>query len=137
MWLEAHPIPDIFAMLPYQMPQYLYHDPEAGRAQMTAGAQMDNPEWLKAFLVTNARQLGMAGKLLFPIPDRGLSDRIHRIRARTVLVWGESDRLIVPAYAIARQSRIATAILAMVPQAGHMAPQEQPEAIAQTLAALT
>ena len=124
-------------MPPYQMPQYLYHGPEAGRAQMTAGAQMDNPEWLKAFLVTNARQLGMAGKLLFPIPDRGLSDRIHRIRARTVLVWGESDRLIVPAYAIAWQSRIATATLAMVPQAGHMAPQEQPEAIAQALAALT
>jgi pimeloyl-ACP methyl ester carboxylesterase len=124
-------------MLPYQMPQYLYHDPEACRAQMTAGAQMDNPEWLKAFLVTNARQLGMAGKLLFPIPDRGLSDRIHRIRARTVLVWGESDRLIVPTYATAWQSRIATATLSMVPKAGHMAPQEQPEAIAQALAALT
>jgi pimeloyl-ACP methyl ester carboxylesterase len=99
LWLKEHPIPDIFAMLPYQMPQYLYDDPEAGRAQMITGAQMDNPEWLMAFLVTNARQLGMAGKLLFPIPDRGLHDRVHRIPARTVLVWGESDRLILPAYA--------------------------------------
>lgn len=133
LWLDAHPIPDIFAMLPYQMPQYLYHDVDAGRAQMTAGSQMDNPDWLKAFLVTNARQLGMAGKLLFPIPDRGLSDRIHRIRARTVLVWGESDRLIVPAYAQAWQSAITGASLSMVPKAGHLAPQEQPEAVAQAL----
>jgi len=136
LWLEAHPIPDIFAMLPYQMPQYLYHDPEAGRARMTAGAQMDNPEWLKNFLVTNARQLGMAGKLLFPIPDRGLADRIYRIRARTVLVWGESDRLIVPAYAQAWLSGIAGSTLKTVAQAGHLVTQEQPEAVAQALAAL-
>lgn len=136
LWLDAHPIPDIFAMLPYQMPPFLFHDPEAGRARMTAGAQMDNPEWLKNFLVTNARQLGMAGKLLFPIPDRGLSQRLYRIRARTTLIWGESDRLIVPAYAQAWQAGIAGATLTMIPKAGHLAPQEQPEAVVAALGSL-
>ena len=39
---------------------------------MTAGAATSSdPKFLKQFLVTNARQLGMAGKLLFPIPERG------------------------------------------------------------------
>jgi pimeloyl-ACP methyl ester carboxylesterase len=136
LWLPAHPIPDIFAMLPYQMPEVLFHDVEAGRKAMTAGARMDDPEWLKGFLVTNARQLGMAGKLLFPIPDRGLSERLYRIRARTVLIWGESDRLIVPAYAQAWQAGIAGARLVTVPRAGHLAPQEQPEAVADAIATL-
>lgn len=136
LWLDAHPIPDIFAMLPYQMPAYLYHDVEAGRARMTAGAQLDNPEWLKAFLVTNARQLGMAGKLLFPIPDRGLAQRLYRIRARTVLVWGESDKLIVPAYGEAFRAAISGAQLITIAQAGHLVPHEKPAAVLQALARL-
>jgi pimeloyl-ACP methyl ester carboxylesterase len=136
LWLDAHPIPDIFALLPYQMPELLFHDVEAGRKAMTAGARMDDPEWLKNFLVTNARQLGMAGKLLFPIPDRGLSERLYRVRARTLLVWGESDRLIVPAYASAWQQAIAGARLLWVPQAGHLAPHERPEAVADAIATL-
>ena len=136
LWLDAHPIPDLFAMLPYEYPKYLYHDVEAGTARMTAGTQLDNPEWLKAFLVTNARQLGMAGKLLFPIPDRGLAQRLYRIRAKTVIVWGESDRLIVPAYGKAFQAAIAGSQLVMVPRAAHLVPQEQPAAVIDALARL-
>src|SRR4029077_8077633 len=26
LWDDAHPIPDVFTLLPYEMPQYLYHD---------------------------------------------------------------------------------------------------------------
>ncbi len=136
LWLPEHPIPDIFAMMPYEFPSYLYHDVEAGKAKMTAGTQLDNPEWLKAFLVTNARQLGMAGKLLFPIPDRGLSERLYRIRAHTVLVWGESDRLIVPAYGKAFQAAIKRAELVTIPKAAHLAPQEQPAAVLAALSRL-
>ena len=42
--------------------------------------------------------MGMAGKILFPIPERGLADRLYRIKASTVIVWGQSDRLIPPVY---------------------------------------
>ena len=136
LWLDAHPIPDLFAMLPYQLPEYLFHDVEAGRARMATGTQMDNPEWLKAFLVTNARQLGMAGKLLFPIPDRGLAQRLYRIRAKTLIAWGDSDKLIVPAYGEAFQSAIARSQLVRVAKAGHMLPQEQPAAVIDALAHL-
>ena len=41
----------------------------------------------------------MAGKILFPIPNRRLSKRLYRLTAPTLLVWGESDRLIPPVYA--------------------------------------
>ncbi|MBV9694420.1 MAG: alpha/beta fold hydrolase, partial [Alphaproteobacteria bacterium] len=125
LWLDAHPIPDLFSLVPYEYPPLLFHDAEAGAALMTKGVNFDDLEWLKSFLVTNARQLGMAGKLLFPIPERGLKDRLHRIRAKTLLIWGDSDRLIPPVYAQAFKKSIADATLASIPEAGHMAIWEQ------------
>ncbi|HEY5288471.1 MAG TPA: alpha/beta fold hydrolase, partial [Caulobacteraceae bacterium] len=98
LWLEDHPIPDMFSLLPFEMPAYLFHDPEAGAKLITAGLKMDDPEFLKTYLIRNARQMGMAGKILFPIPERGLGERLYRIKAKTVIVWGESDRMIPPAY---------------------------------------
>ena len=65
----------------------------------TLGLALDDPKFLQAFLVTNARQLGMAGRLLFPVPERGLSERLYRVRAKTILIWGDSDRVVSPVYA--------------------------------------
>ncbi len=129
LWLDAHPVPDIFTLLPREFPDYLFHDAEAGARMMTANTNLSDPAFLIPFLVNNARQLGMAGKLLFPIPDRGLKERIHRIRARTVLVWGDSDRLFPAPYAHAFKDAIAGSELVIVPEAGHMVPVEQTAAV--------
>jgi pimeloyl-ACP methyl ester carboxylesterase len=134
LWLDAHPIPDLFATVPYQLPRLMFHDIERGKALMTAGVAFDDTEWLKRFLITNARQLGMAGRILFPIPERGLAGRLYRIKARTLLVWGDDDRFIVPAYADAFRNAIPHAELAMIPDAGHLVTIEKPEAVAEALA---
>ena len=136
LWLDDHPIPDAFSLLPYEMPAYLFHDAEAGAKLMTAGLDMDDPEFLKAYLIRNARQLGMAGKILFPIPERGLAGRLYRVKAKTVIVWGQSDRLIPPIYGPAFAAAIAGSRLVTVPQAGHMVGVEQPEAVAEAVASL-
>lgn len=125
LWLEEHPIPDIFAMMPYELPGVLFHDVEAGTKMMTAGLDFSNLEFLKSFLVQNARQLGMAGKILFPIPDRGLRQRLYRIKARTLLIWGDSDKLIVPRYAQEFKNLIANCELVSIAEAGHMLPIEK------------
>jgi pimeloyl-ACP methyl ester carboxylesterase len=136
LWLEDHPIVDVFSLLPFEMPGYLFHDPEKGAALMTAGLRMDDPNFLQDYLIRNARQLGMAGKLLFPIPERGLADRLYRVKAKTVIVWGESDRLIPPVYGPAFQSAIAGARLVNVPEAGHMIIAEKPAEVAKAVAAV-
>jgi pimeloyl-ACP methyl ester carboxylesterase len=136
LWLDAHPIPDIFAMLPYEMPQYLFHDVEAGTKLMTAGVALNDPEWLKAFLVQNARQMGMAGRILFPVPDRGLSQRLYRIKAKTLLVWGDSDKLIPPVYAQAWKKAIPGAELVSIADGGHLMTLEKPEQVVSALARL-
>jgi pimeloyl-ACP methyl ester carboxylesterase len=136
LWLDDHPIPDLFSTLPFEFPQLLFHNVEQGTALLTAGMAVDDPEWLKGFLVTNARQLGMAGRILFPIPDRGLAGRLYRIKAKTVLIWGDGDRLIVPAYAHAFRKGIAGSELVVIPEAGHMVTMEKTEQVVQAIARL-
>jgi pimeloyl-ACP methyl ester carboxylesterase len=133
LWLDAHPVPDLFSKLPHELPALLFHDPALGERMMTAGGDLDDPKFLEAFMVRNARQLAMAGKLLFPIPDRGLDERLYRIRAKTVIVWGESDRVIPPAHGDAFCRGIAEAELIRIPAAGHMVIVEHPEAVVHAL----
>jgi len=130
LWLDDRPIVDIFAKLPYELPALLFHDAELGKKLLTAGGgSMDDPEFLKQFLVTRARQLGMAGKLLFPIPDRGLGERLHRITARTLIVWGREDALVPATYGDAFKRAISKAKLVKVAKAGHAVGQEKPAAV--------
>lgn len=136
LWLDEYPMPDIFSMVPYELPAVLFHDVEAGAAMMTAGADFSDLTFLQNFLVQNARQLGMAGKILFPIPDRGLSERLYRIKAKTVLVWGASDRLTPLPYAEAFREGIVGSELVVIPKAGHMVPLEQTSAVVEAVGRL-
>ena len=37
LWLDEHPIPDLFATPPWELPALLFADPEAGAKLLTAG----------------------------------------------------------------------------------------------------
>jgi pimeloyl-ACP methyl ester carboxylesterase len=134
LWLDAHPIPDIFALLPYQLVEVLFHDPTRGQALLTGGADLSDLEALKEFYLASQRRLAMAGKILFPIPNRRLAKRLYRLTAETLIAWGAADRLIVPAYAGHWQRLVPGARLVTLEDAGHMLPYEQPEAFARALA---
>jgi len=128
LWMDEHPIPDIFAMLPFQIAEVLFADPPKGQALLTGGADLSDIEALKDYYIAAQRRLAMAGKILFPIPNRRLSKRLYRLSADTLLVWGAQDQLIIPAYAKQWQSLLPTARVEMIGGAGHMLPYEQPEA---------
>ena len=129
MWLGDHPIPDIFAMLPYQLAEVLFADPNVGEEVLTGGADFSDNATLTRFMVARARQQGMAGKILFPIPNRRFSERAYRVTVPTLLVWGQQDRLIPPAYADAWQAALPDATVELVDGAGHMLPYEQSAAV--------
>jgi pimeloyl-ACP methyl ester carboxylesterase len=136
LWDDDHPVADLFSLMPYEMPQMLFHDAEAGAAMLTAGRNVEDPNFLQTYLVTNARQLGMAGRILFPIPERGLRQRLHRIKARTVVVWGDSDRLVPPFYAHGFKKGIVGAELVSIPEAGHMVILEKTAQVAEAVSRL-
>jgi pimeloyl-ACP methyl ester carboxylesterase len=70
------------------------------------------------------------GKFVWPIPDRGLKKRIHRMVAPTLIVWGTQDRVIPSAYASEFQRRISNSSVELVGGAGHLPHLEQPEIVA-------
>jgi pimeloyl-ACP methyl ester carboxylesterase len=73
------------------------------------------------------------GKFVWPVPDRGLKNRAHRIAAPSLLIWGEGDRIVPPVYADEFAKRIAGARVKLIAEAGHLAHLEQMEAVAKAV----
>jgi pimeloyl-ACP methyl ester carboxylesterase len=116
-------------VLPDQLVELLFQDAVKGQALLTGGVDFSDMEAFKEFYLGQQRRLAMAGKILFPIPNRRVSKRLYRVTAPTLILWGQADRLIVPAYAQRWASLIPNAVVELVPDAGHMLPYEQPQAL--------
>ena len=126
-WLDANPIPDLFAAQLDEIAGLLFHDPKSPGAQLMTAIPTDFKA-LETMYVERVKRFATASKFLWPIPDRGLKKRAYRIAAPTLLLWGESDRLIPPIYAKEFTSRIKNSKLQTLKEAGHMMMYEQPEA---------
>jgi pimeloyl-ACP methyl ester carboxylesterase len=131
-WLDSNPIPDVFAMELPDLAAHLFHDPKSPLAQMFTAIPEDMNK-LAEMYIERTKRLIQAGKFLWPIPDRGLKRRAWRIAAPTLLLWGESDRLIPPAYAKEFASHIRNTRTATIKEAGHMLMYEQPAAFVKTV----
>jgi pimeloyl-ACP methyl ester carboxylesterase len=110
----------------------LFADPQGDAAQAFFAVPNDAKERasvLAAFIWSQA----CTGKFVWPVPDRGLKHRIHRIAAPTLLVWGEGDRIVPPVYADEFAQRIAGARVELIANAGHLAHLEQSEGVAKAV----
>jgi pimeloyl-ACP methyl ester carboxylesterase len=73
--------------------------------------------------------LACTGKFTWPIPDRGLHKRLHRITAPTLVVWGARDGIAPPLYAEEFARRIPGARAEVVEDAAHHPHLERPDAV--------
>jgi pimeloyl-ACP methyl ester carboxylesterase len=133
LWHDDAPIGDLFACTPFDQPKLLFADEEAGQRLLTAGLDFSHDGALTDFMVGNARRLGTAGKILFPIPNRRLSKRLYRLRSETLVVWGGADSLIPPVYAGHWHAQLPNARTAAIDGAGHMLHAEQPDAVSEAI----
>jgi pimeloyl-ACP methyl ester carboxylesterase len=132
LWNPEYPVADFFAMSPSQLASATYHDPESTVAQAAARPPEDNEAYI-AFMLDRAKSYSTAAKYLWPIPNRGLNKRLHRVSAPTLLVWGESDRIVLPRYAEDFQALLPGARVETIPEAGHLPQVEQPERLAEVV----
>jgi pimeloyl-ACP methyl ester carboxylesterase len=124
LWLDDHPVMDFFSATPEELTAAIFHDPNSAIAQEMLIKPSEPEAQLEAAL-ERTKNLSAAGKFLWPIPDRGLKKRIHRIVAPTLLLWGASDRLVPPIYGEVFLQRINRARLAIFTGASHMLPFEK------------
>jgi pimeloyl-ACP methyl ester carboxylesterase len=131
LWLESDPIPDPFVLNPTQLAEITFAVPTKATAVVRAHAPSNGNEQIGAALARTAN-LSVAGKFLWPIPDRGLRKRLPLIRAKTLIVRGEGDQLIPAAYSDAFSDAIPGASAVAIDNAGHYPMHEQPEEFART-----
>jgi pimeloyl-ACP methyl ester carboxylesterase len=84
-------------------------------------------------MLERQKALTTSGKFMWPIPDKGLKKRIHRVTVSTLLVWGTSDGMVPLAYAHAFNDLIPGSRLAILEEAGHLPMLEQPEEFRRTV----
>ncbi len=128
-WRDAEPVVNWMTLSPDDMPGYIFRDPGGEAARRMLGPS-EPPEAAVAARVRLMWAMGTTGKFIWPLPDKGLKKRIHRVTAPTLLIWGKDDRLVPPVYADEFTRRIPGARLQTVDGAGHAPQVEQPEAVA-------
>lgn len=127
LWRDDAPVANWISAAPDQLPGMLFHDPSSEGPQAMLALPTD-PEELASAQAQMVWNLGATGKLAWPIPDRGLHKRLHRISAPTLIVWGEQDALIPAVYAEEFHSRIAGSQVQIIPNSGHIPQVEQTDA---------
>jgi pimeloyl-ACP methyl ester carboxylesterase len=132
LFLESHPIPDLFAMLPEEMAEKVVADPNSSVAQMMKQVPEDVDERLEV-MIHQIQNMQAAAKFLWPIPDKGLKKRMHRIKAPTLLIWGKQDGLIPVVYADEFKKKIPNAQVALIDNASHLVTLEQTEKVISTI----
>ncbi|HUB95502.1 MAG TPA: alpha/beta hydrolase [Stellaceae bacterium] len=135
LWNDAYPVADVFAVPVGEMDRLLWHDMaarDAHAARIAASAAgQDQVEQLLAL----TRNLTSLTKILWPIPDRGLRRRLHRIAAPTLILFGASDAFVPARYGADFAAGIAGARSISIDGAGHMLPYEKTRDVAAAIEA--
>jgi pimeloyl-ACP methyl ester carboxylesterase len=129
LWRDDVAIPNWMLMPHGELAAHVFPDADGEAARRMLEVPED-PEARIMARVGLQWAMGATGKFLWPIPDKGLKKRIHRVQAPTLLVWGKEDRIVPPAYAEEFARRISGARVEMVDQAGHAPHLEQPDTVA-------
>jgi len=129
LWRDDSPIRNYIVTPQTELPALLFkdqHHPSLKRITL-------KPEDQQGFIrITWA--LGCTGKFMWPIPDKGLRKRLHRIAAPTLVVWGKDDKLLPAVYADEFKKGIPNAKVDLVAGGAHMMPLEEPAKLAATVA---
>jgi pimeloyl-ACP methyl ester carboxylesterase len=126
LWMDDHQPLDLFVAPPDELMRAMFVDVEAAEARRPVIDPEDREATARATL---NRQMSMAAasKFVWPIWDKGLKRRIHRIKAPTLIVWGEQDGLIPPVYGPEFQRLIPGSRLEVIPDTAHVPMSERPE----------
>ena len=129
-WRDPDRIVNWMLLEPGELRRHIFRDPECEAARRMFPRSEEPDAAGTAARVRMVWAMGTTGKFIWPIPDKGLKKRIHRVKAPTLLIWGKEDRLVPPVYAEEFVRRLAGARVQTVDDAGHAPHLEQPEIVA-------
>jgi pimeloyl-ACP methyl ester carboxylesterase len=119
LWLDEQPLPDLFRFLamPAKLREVLFHDPDGYMAKMIIPDEPDDERRMAGY-----QAMTVLARLVWERPyDPKLPARLHRVKCPVLLLWGDNDHLVPPAYAAAYKKHLPQAELQLISNCGHMA----------------
>jgi len=105
-------------------------DPETWKTLIAAPESANSVEWP----IEMTRAAEASARAFWPLGNTQLAKRLPLIKAPTLIVWGEQDRVQPPSYARLFANGIkAKSDVRMIAGAGHLADLDQPEAVAKAV----
>jgi pimeloyl-ACP methyl ester carboxylesterase len=118
--VDGQPIRDFFALDAREIAEYSFHD--ANRFYVDPVTVSDEQAARQRANMATMRIV--AGEPYMHDPT--LFDRLGRIEIPVLVIWGDSDRIVTPAYGAAYAAAFGQARLEIVREAGHLPQLEQP-----------
>jgi pimeloyl-ACP methyl ester carboxylesterase len=117
-WVEDEPLPDLFRLMQdrVKIRELLFHDPNSATAKMVIQEDPDEERMLLGFQAMTA-----LARVVWDRPyDPKLGARLRRVQCPTLLLWGDDDRLVPPAYGKAYAKHLPQAEFKLLPKCGHL-----------------
>ena len=116
LWMDEHPLPDAFVLMPDALAKAQWHDPSKAADETSAF----DPAAGDSAATCRTINLTTASKFMWPIPDRGLTRRLRYLAAPTLVIHGESDGLVPPVYEEAWAAGLPGVKTLRIADAGHV-----------------
>jgi len=134
LWLDAHPIAEIFGTTPPELAQRMFYDQQHPIAALmhaftTISAIPEEIALPQMKILEAVAKVGWNPYL----HDPKLARRLGRVTASTLVVWGEQDRVTPLAYGERYRDLIPRARLAVLERCGHLPPVERPDELARVV----
>lgn len=113
------PMPDLFRHLqqPAKLRELLFHDPKGAMATLIIQDQPDEERRMAGY-----QAMTVLARMAWERPySVTLPKRLHRVKCPVLLLWGENDRLVPPAYGQAYAKLLPQARWKTIPACGHLA----------------
>jgi pimeloyl-ACP methyl ester carboxylesterase len=125
--VEGHCVADVSGLSVPEIQALSFHDPTPFRVD-----PVTIPDVQKALMAANGAALAVyAGSPAMADPT--LLGRLGGITVPTLVLWGESDRIVEPLYGQAFAAAIDGARFEVLPATGHMPQMETPELVLQAI----
>jgi pimeloyl-ACP methyl ester carboxylesterase len=122
------PAPDVFTLDPAELAALTVHDPAAKAAAVAGAEQIGTDNAVFQRYLRNRAASAHLGWNPY-MHDAKFRDRVHRLAAPTLVLWGEQDEIIPVAQATTWADAVPHAVVETVPAAGHLVLADQPDVV--------
>lgn len=121
-----HPVADFFGMTMDEVFERTFHDPAPFRFDPTTLPPA-------AAAIAAGNRAALAAYAGTAMTDPGLAARLSTLETPTLVLWGESDRIVDPTYGRAYADAIPLARFELLPKTGHAPQQETPDVVIEAI----